>query len=181
MSTVIASRRYASALLDVAEDGHFLDVVKEDLEKIQDVLGQSRELSNAIKSPLIRGDAKARFLEAIFRNDVGEKTMVFLTLLAKKKRAGLLSEVIDEFNALLDEKRGIVNAVVKSAVALSEDQEKALVDKLSAWSGKTVRPAISLDAALIGGVKVKIGDTILDGSVQHQLQRLKKSLAGDVV
>jgi F-type H+-transporting ATPase subunit delta len=179
MSSAIASRRYASALLDVAVDGNFLERVNEDLQKIDEVLSQSRELLVALRSPLINGDKKSHLLEEIFRNDIGEKTMLFVKLLAHKKRAGLLPEVIGEFATLLDEKNGVVNADVKSAVKLSDDQAKDLVNGLSVRTGKKIRAKISLDEALIGGVTVKIGDTILDGSVSHQLQLLRKALVGE--
>jgi F-type H+-transporting ATPase subunit delta len=179
MSSAIASRRYASALLDVAVDGNFLERVTEDLQKIDEVIGQSRELMLALKSPLIKGDRKSRLLEEIFRNDISEKTMLFVKLLAHKKRAGLLPEVISEFSTLLDEKNGVMNADVKSAVRLSDDQALALVNGLSVRTGKKIRAKISLDEALIGGVTVKIGDTILDGSISHQLQLLRKSLVGE--
>ncbi|NTU58621.1 MAG: F0F1 ATP synthase subunit delta [Chlorobiaceae bacterium] len=179
MSSAIASRRYASALLDVAVEGNFLEMVTEDLQKIDEVLVHSRELILALRSPLIKGDAKSRLLEEIFRTDVGEKTMMFMKLLAHKKRAGLLPEVIREFVTLLDEKNGVVNAKVKSAVRLSEDQAKDLVSGLSVRTGKKIRATMSLDETLIGGVTVKIGDTILDGSVSHQLQLLRKSLSGE--
>jgi F-type H+-transporting ATPase subunit delta len=179
MSSAIASRRYASALLDVAEEGNFLDKVTEDLQKVQEILAQSRELVNALKSPLIKGDAKARILQEIFSRDVSDKVLLFMTLLAKKKRAGLLSEVIDEFAALLDEKKGIVNVDVKSAVKLNDEQAKDLVNGLAAYTGKKIRAKMALDEGLIGGITVKIGDTILDGSVKHQLILLKQSLAGE--
>ncbi|HWQ27297.1 MAG TPA: F0F1 ATP synthase subunit delta [Chlorobaculum sp.] len=179
MSSAIASRRYASALLDVAVDGNFLERVTEDLQKIDEVLSQSRELLHALRSPLINGDKKSRLLEEIFRNEIGEKTMLFIKLLAHKKRAGVLPGVINEFTTLLDEKNGVINADVKSAIKLSDDQARDLVNGLSVRTGKKIRAKISLDEALIGGVTVKIGDTILDGSVSHQLQLLRKTLVGE--
>ena len=105
--------------------------------------------------------------------------MIFLKLLAHKKRANLLDEVVGEFNILLDEKNGIVNADVKSAVKMNDDQARELVNGLSVRTGKKIRAKMSLDETLIGGFTVKIGDTILDGSVSHQLQLLRKALAGE--
>ena len=179
MSSAIASRRYAAALLDVAEEGDFLVQVTSDLQNIREVLSQSRELQLALKSPLIKGDHKSRILEEIFGSSSCDKTMIFLKLLAHKKRANLLDEVVGEFNILLDEKNGIVNADVKSAVKMNDDQARELVNGLSVRTGKKIRAKMSLDETLIGGFTVKIGDTILDGSVSHQLQLLRKALAGE--
>jgi F-type H+-transporting ATPase subunit delta len=176
MSSAIAGRRYAVALLEVAVEGNFLEKVTDDLQKIQEVLGSSHELVVALKSPLINVDLKSRILEEIFKDVVDKKTMTFIKLLAHKKRANLLKEVIAAFNELLDERNGVVNADVKSAIRLNEEQAKELVNKLSARTGKKIRAKMSLDESLIGGVTVKIGDTILDGSISHQLDMLRTSL-----
>ncbi len=177
MSTAIASRRYASALLDVAVEGNFLETVTADLQQIQEVITGSRELQMALRSPLIKGDHKARILAEIFGGRICDKTMTFLRLLAHKKRANLVSEVVSEFSSLLDERNGYLNAEVKSAVKLSDEQAKELVNGLSTRTGKKIRAKMSLDESLIGGFTVKIGDTILDGSVSHQLQLLRRSLS----
>ncbi|NTU52536.1 MAG: F0F1 ATP synthase subunit delta [Chlorobiaceae bacterium] len=177
MSNAITGRRYALALLDVAVEAGFLETVIEDLKKIEEVLSGSHELVVALKSPLINVDVKSRILEEIFGRIVSEKTIIFIKLLTKKKRANLLAGVITEFNTLLDERNGIINADVKSAVRLSDDQAKELVNGLSARTGKKIRARMSLDEKLIGGVTVKIGDTILDGSIQHQLHLLRAALS----
>lgn len=179
MSTLIASRRYATALLSAAEEGNFLDQIVEELMQIRDVLANSRDLVHALRSPLIKGDKKIHILEEIFRDTVGEKMHLFLSLIARKKRAGLLPEIIDEFQILLDEKRGVVNAAITSAVTLSDDQVRELVNKLTVTTGKTIRAKISVNEELIGGVAVKIGDTIYDGSVSHQLEILKLALLSE--
>jgi F-type H+-transporting ATPase subunit delta len=179
MSTLIASRRYASAILAAAEEGHFLDQTIEELTHIKEVLVNSRDLVHALRSPLIKGDKKIHILEEIFRDSVGEKMHMFLRLIALKKRAGLLPEIIDEFQALVDEKKGVVNADITSAFTLSDEQVSELVNKLTVNTGKTIRAKISVNEELIGGVAVKIGDTIFDGSVNHQLERLKQSLLAE--
>ncbi|WP_076791222.1 F0F1 ATP synthase subunit delta [Chlorobium sp. KB01] len=181
MSSLIASRRYASALLSSAEEGGFLDTIVEELKQIREVLNNSRDLVHVLRSPLIQGDKKVHILEEIFRDSVGQKMHLFLSLIANKKRAGLLPEIIDEFQVLLDEKQGVLNADVTSAVALSDLQVSDLVSKLTASTGKTIRAKMKVNADLIGGVSVKIGDTILDGSVSHQLEMLKHSLMTDAV
>jgi F-type H+-transporting ATPase subunit delta len=179
MSIAIASRRYAYAMLEVAVDGNFLEKVTEDLQNIQAVLAESRELQLALKSPLIKGDVKSRILEEIFTGKVCDKSMIFLKLLAHKKRANLLNEVVMEFNTLLDERNGYLNAEVKSATKLSDDQARELVNGLSVRTGKKIRARMTLDESLIGGFTVIIGDTVLDGSVSRQLQLLRKSLSAE--
>ena len=176
MSSVITSRRYASALLSAAEEGNFLDQIVEELQVIKVVLEHSRDLVQALRSPLVKGDKKIHILEDIFRDSIGEKMFIFLKLIARKKRAGLLPEIIDEFQVLLDEKRGIINVDISSAVKLSDEQSSELVNRLEVYTGKKIRPRMVLDEGLIGGVSVKIGDTIFDGSISHQLQRFRQAL-----
>ncbi len=176
MSSVITSRRYASALLSAAEEGNFLDQIVEELQVIKVVLEHSRDLVQALRSPLVEGDKKIHILEDIFRDSIGEKMFIFLKLIARKKRAGLLPEIIDEFQVLLDEKRGIINVDISSAVELSDEQSSELVNRLEVYTGKKIRPRMALDEGLIGGVSVKIGDTIFDGSISHQLQRFRQAL-----
>lgn len=176
MSTLIASRRYASALLSAAEEGNFLNQIVDELHVIKEVLEHSCDLVYALRSPLVKGDRKIHILEEIFKDSVGEKMFLFLRLVAHKKRAGLLPEIIDEFQILLDEKRGVINVDITSATALSDEQTAELVTKLAAFTGKEIRPRMAINEQFIGGVAVKIGDTIYDGSISHQLQMLRKSL-----
>jgi len=176
MSSVITSRRYASALLSAAEEGNFLDQIVEELKVINDVFRNSRDLVHVLRSPLIQGDKKFHILEDIFKGLVGVKMLLFLKLVARKKRAGLLPDIINEFQLLLDEKRGMINVAITSAVQLSDAQANDLVTSLAAFTGKKVRPSFSLNESFIGGASVKIGDTIFDGTISHQLQMLKQAL-----
>ncbi len=176
MSSLIASRRYASALLSAAEEGNFLDTIVEELQVIKEVLEHSRDLVHALRSPLVKGDKKIHILEEIFRDSIGEKMFLFLKLVARKKRAGLLPEIIDEFQILLDEKRGVINVDITSAVQLSDEQAGELVAKIAAFTGKKIRPRMFVNEQFIGGVAIKIGDTIFDGTISHQLQLLRRTL-----
>ncbi len=180
MSSTITSRRYAKALLDVAEEGDFVDRVAKDLEIIRETVAGSRDMLNMLKSPLVKSDMKARILEEVFQGRLSDKTIRFLNLLCSKKRIALLVDVIDDFSALQDTREGIVNIEVASAVKLDDEQSKKLMSGLADYTGKKVRARLFLDNRLLGGVRVKIGDTILDNSVARQLQILKHALAEGV-
>ena len=179
MSTLIASRRYAAALFSAAEEGKFLDQIVEELIVVRDVLHNSRDLVHALRSPLVKGDKKIHILEEIFRGLIGDKMFLFLRLVAQKKRAGLLPQIIDEFQILLDEKRGVINVDVVSATQLSDEQANDLVERLAVFTGKKIRPRLSVNEEFIGGASVKIGDTIYDGTISHQLQMLRQALVSE--
>jgi len=179
MSSLIASRRYASALLTAAVEGNFLDQIVREFEEIKEVLHNSRDLTHTLRSPVVNGDKKIKILEEVFKGSIGDQMFVFLRLVTRKKRAGQLPEIIDEFQILLDERMGVVNAEIVSAVALSDEQSADLVARLESYTGKRVRTTMSTNEAFIGGVSVKIGDTIFDGTISHQLSKLREALVSE--
>ncbi len=179
MSSAIASRRYAAALLDVAEECGVVEKVDGDLDLISETISGSHDLVVMLKSPLVKGDSKAKVLKEIFKGQLDDKTLLFIDLICRKKRADHLPQIVEEYKELRDERSGLINVDVKSAVKLEEEQAKSLINALAAYTGKKVRARLALDENLLGGVTVKIGDTILDGSVRHQLEMLKVSLAGN--
>ncbi len=176
MSSLITSRRYASALLSAAIEGNFLEQIIQELQIIKEILHNSRDLVHVLQSPVVKSDKKIHILEEILRNSVGDKMLIFLKLVAKKNRAGLLPDIVDEFYSLLDEKQGVINVEITSAATLSEDQQAELVARLETYTGKKARPKMLINEAFIGGLTVKIGDTIFDNAISHQLQLLRKTL-----
>lgn len=171
----IVGRRYALALLEVAEEKNLIQSFLNDFEIIEKALNEVKELDLAITSPLIQADKKAAILKNIFQDKVSEEISGFLHLISKKGRANALKEIIEAFKVLLDEKNGIVEVDVKSAVELDKIQSDALKQKLDRYTSKNTRIRLSVDKELIGGLTVKIGDTVLDSSIKHQLAQLSDS------
>jgi F-type H+-transporting ATPase subunit delta len=87
--------------------------------------------------------------------------------------------IIEQFRLLVDERMGIVRAEVSSAVALNKQQEKGLVRQLEGYTGKKVQVQYSLDRSLQGGFTARIGDTVFDASIRHQLELLRKKFIAD--
>jgi len=171
----IVGRRYALALLEVAEEKNLIQSFLNDFEIIEKALNEVKELDLAITSPLIQADKKDAILKNIFQDKVSEEISGFLHLISKKGRANALKEIIEAFKVLLDEKNGIVEVDVKSAVELDKIQSDALKQKLDRYTSKNTRIRLSVDKELIGGLTVKIGDTVLDSSIKHQLAQLSDS------
>ncbi len=171
----IVGRRYAQALLEIAGEKNLVKTFLADFELIEEALNQSKELDLAIASPLIQAEKKAAILKDIFGSKVSKEISTFLHLIAKKGRAGILRQIVTDFKSILDDKNGIVEVDVKSAVELDKVQSDALKQKLDAYTSKNTRIRLSVDKELIGGVTVKIGDTVLDSSIRHQLSQLRES------
>jgi F-type H+-transporting ATPase subunit delta len=113
----------------------------------------------------------------LFGKRVDRLTMAFLDLLVSKQREALIPEIVEQFLALRDEMMGIVNADVTSAVELTKPQQKAVARTLEQQTGKQVRTSFAVSSGIRGGLVVRIGDTVFDGSLAHQLKILRERFA----
>lgn len=173
MKHVRVARRYAVALMTAAEESRSIDSVAADLQKVGKLLKDSRDLVLFLNSPVIPARKKALVLRELFENKVGKEVLTFFLLLARKGREDVIPDIVGQFAALLDQRQGIVDANVKAAFAIDKEQEQLLKKRLEAYTAKTVRMDIGIDESLKGGLVIQIGDTVLDGSVRHQLELLK--------
>ena len=182
MRNVRVARRYAQALMIAAQEMNTVDTTAQDLQTIGSMLRGSRELRTLVASPVVSVKKKTGVFNALFSPYVKLMTLEFLNLLVAKNREALLADLIEQFNALHDEKLGIVTVEVKAAVELTPPQEKSLQSQLEQYTQKKVRVRFALDKQIKGGLVVKIGDTVLDASIRRQLERLKERfVAGDAL
>jgi F-type H+-transporting ATPase subunit delta len=171
-------RRYAVSLLDAAAETDVADAVAGDLEGLQATLAGAPDLQEFLNNRLIDGAAAAKTLAAIFDGKVEGLTLNFLQLVAQRRRANLLGVIIDAALQMIAERAGVVTAEVRCAIQLSSDQVERLQERLSAHTGGRVRVEFQLDTGLQGGIIARIGDTVYDGSVETQLERLHRRLVG---
>jgi F-type H+-transporting ATPase subunit delta len=174
MKNFRVARRYARALMAVAEERNVLDRTAADLEIIGTLVRGSRELRLFLARPIVSEDKKRAVLKELFGPSLGLLTMEFINLLVDKKRESELLGIIEQFGEIRDEKLGIVNVDVISAVELSSPQEQELSRRLEQQTRKRVRVRFTLDKAVRGGLLVRIGDTVLDASLRHQLDLLRE-------
>lgn len=171
------AHRYAHALLGMANDKKLLDRTYEDVMHLHSVIGQSEDFRTFLKNPIINHLQKKNTIKALFENNVSREVLEFLNVLCMKNREDILDEIIDEFIELRNEQLGLVKAEVVSVIDLDSKQIEILTNKLAALTGKTPQLHFSKDPKLVGGFLVRIGDTVIDGSVRHQLERLKDQFA----
>ncbi len=174
MSNLRAARRYAVALLDSAADPRALDATVADLTVVESAVRTSRELQLLLASPVIQAGKKSSIVTEIFGGKIGHATVEFLLLLINKHREHLLADIITQFQALRNERLGIVTIEVSSAVALSDAQQRALQARLGEYTKKNVQVRFTLDNAVKGGLVIRIGDTVLDASLRRQLDLLRE-------
>ncbi len=171
-----AARRYATALLETARELDKVEDILEDIKLIDNTIEGSDELSMFISSPIIKYDDKTAALNEIFGDKVNEVTKKFLTLLAKKGRANLLHQVSKAFVDSYNQYAGIIKIEVFFAKPLSDEQKKSLQKALENKTNKKVEMSLTQDTSLKGGLAVRIGDTVIDGSVKHKLEELEEQL-----
>lgn len=169
-----ASRRYATALLELAKEQDSVEDILEDVKLIQNTFDGSRELVLFLKSPVIKFDDKLGALEKIFGQRVQELTNLFIKLLARKNRVYLLDQIAEAFIQKYNEYAGIINVKVYTAYTLSDSQKEELHRALEEKTRKKVEMSISEDASLMGGIAVRIDDTVIDGTVKHKLAELEQ-------
>lgn len=169
------ARPYAEAAFKLAVERGALCKWSEMLAALA-LVAEDERVRAAIADPR-RSDAEAAglFISVLAGKLTGEAEN-FLRVLAQNGRLELLAEIRAQFEALKNEHEGVVEAEVHSAFELSEAQVADLVQRLEAKTGRKVRAAVKLDPALIAGVKVVLGDKVIDGSARAQLAALETAL-----
>ena len=177
MRNVRVARRYAVALMQTAAHQRNIDGIAKDLNLVGTLLRESREFRLFVASPVISAAKKRAVFDAVLEPRVGKETLRFIHLLISKSREGILPDVIVEFRELQDELAGIRNVEVRTVLDLNYAQEKELRSRLEQMIGKKVRLHPVIDKTLKGGLVVRVGDTVFDASVSHQLERMRALFA----
>ena len=172
------SRRYVTALYDAAEAADAVELVESDLGLISYSLETIPSLGEALFQPLIPASKKKQIVEQIFGDKVHEVTLHYLFLTIDMDRAEVIEQTETEFVRIANERRGVVMAETRSAVELATDQVSKLKEHLETYTGKKVELRFEIDESLIGGITVRIGDTVIDGSIAGHLARLREKLLG---
>lgn len=172
------TRRYAAALFAAAKEADRIDTVESDLGLIGYSLETVPRLGSTLSHPMIPPAKKKQIVTEVFTGKIEDITLDFIKLMIDKRREGIIGEVESDYVRIANEHRGVVPAHVTSAYPLTEEEKKELQAGLSKFTGKKVEIETSEDPDLVGGVVVKIGDTVMDGSVKGYLAALKDRLLG---
>ncbi|MEI8133900.1 MAG: ATP synthase F1 subunit delta [bacterium] len=168
--------RYAQALMDIANEKNSVDEISRDMKVIADAIHAVHELRSLLHTPVIHPEVKRKVLHGVFEPHVSKDVMIFTDLLVKKGRANVLEATTVEFLKLLDIKTGTVPALITSAHTLDEKAKNEIVARLVKISSMKVRASFAVDPKLRGGFVAKVGDTLIDASLEHQLENLREEL-----
>ena len=172
--------RYARALADLAaRPGVDLETLRRELDAFTAALAESEDLRTALESPAVTPPRKRAVISRMAALlPISDLVRRFLLVVVDHRRVALLREIGEAFEAVIDNRLGVVRADVLSARELTAQQREQLLAGLGKLTGRQVRARFAVDEKLIGGVVARIGSTVYDGSVHGQLQALRHRLAG---
>ncbi|NPV90706.1 MAG: F0F1 ATP synthase subunit delta [Firmicutes bacterium] len=170
------ARRYAAAFFKLASEAGQLDEMENQLQIVVDALAANRELKKVFYHKMIKEKDKKEVVKAVFEGRIQPTTMNFLFLLIDKQRENYLELVFQQYVLFANQARNIMDAGVVSAIELSPADVKDLQARLSTITGKNVRLRTEVDPKILGGLVVRVGDRVIDGSVTKRLQMLKSNM-----
>lgn len=171
------ARRYAVAVASLAAQRGIADRVGADLTAMATVIGKGGPIREFFVAPVIERRDKERILAGAFEGRVDPVALHTVLLLVRKRRETLLDAMVAEYLALRREARGAETLVLTSARALDRGEYAALIEKLERSYGKKFEVTEQIDPALIGGLRLVIGDRRIDASVAGRLENLARELA----
>ena len=169
------ARPYAEAAFRLADDGNALGKWSEMLGMLAQVAGDAR-VQAAVADPNLSDAKAAGLFIAILAGKLSGDAENFVRVLAENGRLGLLPEIRSQFEALKNEREGVLDAEVHSAFALTDAQVADLVQRLEKKTGRKVRAKVEVQKDLIAGVRIVLGDQVIDGSARAQLGALETAL-----
>jgi F-type H+-transporting ATPase subunit delta len=169
------ARRYAEAAFDIAVRDDAVETWRRELDAAATVVADER-VGHSLANPSIPLETRFVTAEATFSKLVGRKVLNLIDLMLRRGRIEELPRLAAEFARLDDERQGITHATAMSASPLTQDEVQALTRRLEQETGGTVALDVEVDPSLLGGLIVRVGDRLIDGSVRSRLERLRNQL-----
>jgi F-type H+-transporting ATPase subunit delta len=168
--------RYARALLGLAAEQKKVDEVEAELRAVAELYRESAEFRAAMEHPSLSRSRRVELVKRLLAGRVSELVLGILGVIVERGRLPLIGEIATIFDLLSDELQGIVKVRVTSFRALKDEHRQKLLERLSAWMKR--RPVLreEVDPSILGGIIVRIGDDVLDGSVRGRMRALKEKL-----
>lgn len=175
MKSTKAASRYAKALLELAIEKNRIDQVTSDISTLLQANNETKEFQLFLDSPVINAEKKNSIFKVLFPK-FDEITTLFIELITKNGREAMIPQIADSFEAQLKAHKGIVPVTLISAKALDSKTKETIIAKVQSTITGILEVTEQIDASLIGGFVVKIGDNRIDASVANQLENLKQRL-----
>lgn len=176
MRETTIARSYAEALLELAVGEDAVDDYARQLGQLADLIAEEERFRHFLETPRIDADEKKRVLREVFGEAVPKRLLRFLFIVIDKRRQRLLPTMAAEFGGLADEHFGRLKVEITTAMEPDETLKERLRERLSRAFQREVLPRFQVNPAILGGVVVRVEDRIMDGSIRHKLQGLRRRL-----
>ena len=179
MTSNVYARRYSQAIFRMALENKDMNRWQSDLRKASSLM-KDTALFSLIANPQVEVDKKSKTLEQRL-GDVNPMVIKLLLLLAAKSRLALIDDIAEEYQASVDNYRGIEGtevAEVTTAIPLDDDDQLKVAERITEIIGKPVLLRPKVDPGIIGGIIIRVGDKLIDGSLRSKLAALRKDLGG---
>jgi len=177
MMVSAAGKRYGQAFFDLARDEGEIKPLEKDLKRLAELWEEDKDLRSLLFHPRINVDSKKEVLQKL-GEDIHPLTRNLLLLLADKGRLKQVPEIARVFTEAREEHENILRVEVLTARPLPQEIEQKLKNRLERATGKGVQLEIVRDSSIIGGLVLKVGDLLIDGSLQRGLEKLQEKLRG---
>jgi F-type H+-transporting ATPase subunit delta len=176
MSDTVVAKRYAKALLEVAQSQNIVTAVEEDLRAVVQAIRDNGEFANLLSHPNVDTSVKVSMLKNVFEGKVSDAVLRTVTLLVERRRESLLPVLLLDYVRIVGEELGLAAAIVTTPAPLTQEEASSISEQFGKLTGKTIRVENVIDPSLLGGLTVRIGDRLYDGSLSGKLNRLQKTL-----
>ncbi|PAV31357.1 F0F1 ATP synthase subunit delta [Virgibacillus profundi] len=176
MSEAVVAKRYAEALFQLGNEKATLDQMVDDFQVVKEVFQANKKLNTFLKHPRINNTKKKQFLDEVFQG-LDPDVITTLKLLVDRHRTDIIPSMVDHFNQFVNDAKGIAEVTVYSVRKLSNPERSHLVASfVKRFNKSTFEINNVIDPTLIGGVKIRVGNTIIDGSISRKLQRIERDI-----
>lgn len=174
--------KYAKGLFTAAKELGKTKEFGEELKQINEILTSMPEVLSALQNPIYPPDLKMEIIDEVLKAvKVDPEIERFLKLLVERRRIQYIKEIVMMYQELLDEELNIARGEIIAAYPLSEEEKKELEEVLKEYLKKEVVLESKVDENIIGGIKIRIGDLIFDGTLKTQLNKFKEIIKGEVL
>jgi F-type H+-transporting ATPase subunit delta len=167
---------YARSLFEVAKEQDKLDELRDELGEFADALNESRDLRMFLFSPYFSTQEKTEGLDKAV-SGADETLLNFLKLLLEKHRMPVLFRIRADFDDLWEEENKLLPVQVTSAIELDKNTVKQIGDKIAEQTGRKVDLSAKVEPDILGGIVVRVGNSVLDASIRNRLENLRKQVA----
>jgi F-type H+-transporting ATPase subunit delta len=174
MISTISARRYAQAIYQIAKAKNNLDEWGKELKRVSELV-KDQQVVDFVDSPKVPFTQKAELIKQKL-GKADELVLNLCSLLISKGKLKNAGQISEEYEALLDEHKGIKHALVTTAVPVDEAEKQKIANQLEKITGKKVTVKLQVNPAILGGIIARIEDTQIDGSVRNKLELLRRNL-----